>query len=844
MLFSLAAMAILQKPAVAGTLAAGGINVEPSARPWHYLGANPDSWWCPTAATCTTSNPLARIDTEMALAKQLHVANVRLEIPWFLVEPAKGTYDWTRADYIFNSATAHGIVIQPILVYTPAWDGGYNVFPVAADFQAFVDTFMRRYGSRINAVEMWNEPDGGQSLVSNNPALYVQDILIPGYRAVKATFPSVSVIEGGSINDSGVCCPWLTGIYNAGGGAYFDIAAFHDYGGNYGQIAQTYHSVLSAHGQGGKPVWMGEYGVSDATGSQQSSLVQAALTATPGLAMAQFYTLRDESVYNCCPPATTGERKQYGVLLADDVTKKVSFGTMQSLLAGVPPPPAPAPTTAPTAPPTSAPTAQPTTAPTAQPTAPPAPAPAPQGTTVGGLHVVGNHIVDANGNVVTLHGANMSGTEFVCAQGWSADPFGGQPEDNAQTFAAMHAWHINAVRVPLNEDCWLGINGARIGGAAYQTAIMKLVHDLRAAGFYVIVDLHWSAPGSQLALSQNPVPDQDHSPAFWQSVAATFMQDQGVIYDLFNEPFLYWIASGGPDQWGCLMNGCTLTQYETGGTPFTVTASWRSAGMNQLIGVVRATGAQNVVMVSGVNWARDLSGWLANRPAGSNIAAAWHSYPSANPSLVTECAAQSCWDTVIAPVAARVPVVVGETGDSAAGPETYLPGFLPWAAGHGLNVIAWTWNAWNNPDDVLVTNMTTGNPTGGEGVVYRGWLSATPVPNAAPAQPVYSTPPATQPAPVSNPVAAAPGHGGATSKTTSPAHTSNPPHRGPITTGPLQGAAGMRSVASPKTLQDRLGMEVIYVGFALLGLAALIWGVSHLAVTAGGHIQRTVGARA
>jgi endoglucanase len=128
--------------------------------------------------------------------------------------------------------------------------------------------------------------------------------------------------------------------------------------------------------------------------------------------------------------------------------------------------------------------------------------------------VKGNQIVDANGNIVRLQGTNMAGTEFVCSQGWSSDPFGGQPEDTAQTFAAMRSWHVNAVRVPLNEDCWLGINGATIGGAAYQSAIIKLVHDLRAAGFYVIVDLHWTAPGTQLALSQNPAPDEDHSPAF------------------------------------------------------------------------------------------------------------------------------------------------------------------------------------------------------------------------------------------------------------------------------------------------------------------------------------------
>ncbi len=325
----------VQSTPVVHAAALGGINVEPSARPWRYVGANPDSWWCPVGA-CTTSDPLGRINTEMSLAHQLNVANVRLEIPWFLVEPSRGGYSWSRADYIFQSAAAYGVTIQPILVYTPAWDGGYNQFPVAADFQAFVTTFMGRYGSRIRAVEMWNEPDGGQSLVSNNPALYVQDILKPGYTAVKSVRPGVSVIEGGSINDSGTCCAWLSGVISAGGGSYFDIAAFHDYGGNYAQVVSAYRSLV-----GGKPIWLGEYGVSDATGSQQSSLISAAIAGTPGLAMAQFYTLRDESVYLCCPPTPYGEHKLYGVVAADDVTKKSSFYTMQKLLGGSSPPPPP-----------------------------------------------------------------------------------------------------------------------------------------------------------------------------------------------------------------------------------------------------------------------------------------------------------------------------------------------------------------------------------------------------------------------------------------------------------------------------------------------------------------------
>ena len=33
------------------------------------------------------------------------------------------------------------------------------------------------------------------------------------------------------------------------------------------------------------------------------------------------------------------------------------------------------------------------------------------------------------------------------------------------------------------------------------------------------------------------MPDLDHSPAFWTSVAATFKSDPGVVFDVFNEPY-------------------------------------------------------------------------------------------------------------------------------------------------------------------------------------------------------------------------------------------------------------------------------------------------------------------
>ena len=92
-----------------------------------------------------------------------------------------------------------------------------------------------------------------------------------------------------------------------------------------------------------------------------------------------------------------------------------------------------------------------------------------------------------------LLGVDVTGTEDACIL---SDGFGWEPLDST-TATAIRAWHANVVRVPLNEDCWLGINGApaAYSGAKYQTAIKNWVAAINAAGMYAILDLHWAAPG-------------------------------------------------------------------------------------------------------------------------------------------------------------------------------------------------------------------------------------------------------------------------------------------------------------------------------------------------------------
>jgi len=310
---------------------AGGINAEPSMRPWRYAGANPDGWWCQAPNCYQNSTAMTTVNSELALAKRLGVVNVRLEFPWALIEPQNGVYDWSRADAIVGAANAQHVQLQPVLVFTPSWAAsGPTMSPSAADFSAFVKAIVGRYHSSIHYWEMWNEPDHPHYWNSGEGA-YVQNIVIPGYSAVKAVDPTAKVILAGPSTWSG---GWFNGVFAGGGGSSFDIVAYHDYGGSPQNTAFSVQAAEAARG-GKWPIWLGEYGVQEASVSdtQQQALMIAVLTSSAPIAVAQWYNLRDDFSMTCCPAqvAVTGN---WGVVMHDDVTMKNGFATMQSLLAG------------------------------------------------------------------------------------------------------------------------------------------------------------------------------------------------------------------------------------------------------------------------------------------------------------------------------------------------------------------------------------------------------------------------------------------------------------------------------------------------------------------------------
>ncbi len=302
--------------------------------------------------------------------------------------------------------------------------------------------------------------------------------------------------------------------------------------------------------------------------------------------------------------------------------------------------------------------------------------------------VVGNQIRSSSGRPVLLAGVNRPSLEWSCV----GDTVTGSPIGiPASDFTTMvRSWYANSVRIDLDQDMML--RGSAQYCRGYEATVKAAVRAAQAAGMIVILDVHDSDAGD-LGLQEQPsgqqcMPDRN-TITFWRELSAIYEHDPGVWFELYNEPVppdrAGRLVGASAGQWRIWRTGGTVTCPRDDGAS-RGTFRFHAVGMHTLYGTIRATGASNVVVVDGLNFAGTLSGMPLL--SGTNIVYAIHPY--IDPSSPDD-AHNGVWNREFGDLSATHAVVATEFGDFQCGSPAYDNAILSYMNAHRVGYDAWAW---------------------------------------------------------------------------------------------------------------------------------------------------------
>jgi polysaccharide biosynthesis protein PslG len=239
----------------------------------------------------------AQADRSVARAHALHARVIRLGVSWSTLEPEGPGVLEPRAlaflDRLTADAAADGIGVIMTVDSTPCWASSApsallaqcvpsawsraNTWPPysPADYAAMVGYLAARYGPRLAAIEVWNEPDQANELYfagPEKPQRYAA-ILRAAYTAIKQADPNVPVLGGSLVGSNGI---FLRALYAAGIKGYYDGLAVHFYNLTLGSLRAIHETQLANGDQ--TPLWLDEFGWSSCWPRQRIQQEQACVT--------------------------------------------------------------------------------------------------------------------------------------------------------------------------------------------------------------------------------------------------------------------------------------------------------------------------------------------------------------------------------------------------------------------------------------------------------------------------------------------------------------------------------------------------------------------------------------
>ncbi len=294
------------------------------------------------------------------------------------------------------------------------------------------------------------------------------------------------------------------------------------------------------------------------------------------------------------------------------------------------------------------------------------------------FHTEGNKILDNYGRDVSFKGVARPSLE------WNPQGQYLSPDD----IANMAKWGANVIRLDLFQGYWFDSADADTKGS-YKQIIDAIIYYATQNNMAVILDLHWVEAGHQSNMA-----NQD-SIRFWQEVAATYKDFGTVMFELYNEP-----VNITPDVW---LNG-----------------DGNYVGYQQLHDAVRNTGADNLVIVNGTDYAYDLSFVTPEgyHVKGKNIVYGSHPYNDKGAPGYT--GPGGSFDNCYKGVLPNYPLIFTEFGGNQAneypnGYQDIYSRIIAYANANNIDYTAFAW--WVDPNDPQFPTLISSWQPGPDGKV-------------------------------------------------------------------------------------------------------------------------------
>jgi hypothetical protein len=260
------------------------------------------------------------LDRQMAAIERAGTDIIRVDVGWAsLQSESKDRYEtWVldRLDRVVAKAEAHGVELVVTVVDSPCWassapaslkqncEGAWWSRDVQryppTDPQDYADGFaylVERYGNRVTAWEIWNEPNSDYYFRSGSAATYAA-MVKAAYDAAKRVDPGATILAG-ALSESDY--RFTEALFDHGIEGHFDGFSIHPYSNDRSPLFMhpdprysfasgipAVRDVLVRHGYA-RPMWLTEFGWNTSTIRDQEAWMNGVSEWTQGCFLKQAY---------------------------------------------------------------------------------------------------------------------------------------------------------------------------------------------------------------------------------------------------------------------------------------------------------------------------------------------------------------------------------------------------------------------------------------------------------------------------------------------------------------------------------------------------------------------------